>query len=420
MTTPRFSVSQTDESVVITIHIPHVRVTNAEIYAEKNEFTFYCKPYLLKLSLPEEVCDDENCHAAYDPDKDNGTIVATLPKRNPGVYFPDLDLTTLLLQNRKLKDKSEFSFPSIEIVGESNDGGTDEIDDVGDASDVTDVKPEVDSLGIQIQSSHYGFNQKYSRVLSNLRDELADMIRLRDPDNTPVRERRELRLSTERTEFDPDRYLGDCMWGSEDMIFIEAMAWEAPWDRQWAIWKDFQQAHPNIAHSSHIQKGKAQAKENVVDSLPPAPAPAPASASVSVSAEASPPAVPDTHITTPLEVSTPADTHAGMVDTTASQSACGAEESEQGEGEGEGEAPLTVQRALAMVFELAGGFTETQQETMRSLPRRRVLAVPISCINAVAISCHCDMPHDSFNYFSQEIFDSAGIPRRKASAPEPH
>jgi hypothetical protein len=35
--------------------------------------SFYCKPYLLKLRLPHEVLgtgeEEENCKAAYDPDK---------------------------------------------------------------------------------------------------------------------------------------------------------------------------------------------------------------------------------------------------------------------------------------------------------------------------------------------------------------
>lgn len=374
MLTPRFTVTQTDDNVVITIHIPHVRVSNAEIYAEKNEFTFFCKPYLLKLLLPEEVCDDENCHAAYDPDKENGTIVATLPKRSPGVYFPDLDLTTLLLQNRILKDRSVFSFPSIEIIGESNDA------DAEDAIEILDAKLTDNGTEIQIQSSKYGFNQKYSGLLSNLRDELADMIRLRDPDNIPVKERRKLRLSTEKTEFDPDRYMGDLMWGSEDGIFIEAMSWEAPWDRQWALWKEFQQEHPDILHTSNLKS--TSRKENFGVEQPPqlleSTAPNPQREAWSPAVETSDSTPPDDSTSQVGDKQVIVDTPSHTVESSEQQSTDVVGNATAGVADtavsvAETAAPWTIQRALARVFEQSGGFTETQQETMRSLPRRCVL-----------------------------------------------
>lgn len=49
--TPRFKVSQTDEAVVVCIKVPHVRVGNAETHVDGQEFSFYCKPYLLRSAL---------------------------------------------------------------------------------------------------------------------------------------------------------------------------------------------------------------------------------------------------------------------------------------------------------------------------------------------------------------------------------
>lgn len=46
--TPRFKVSQTDVDVVVVIKVPHVRVGGAETHVDGTEFSFYCKPYLLR------------------------------------------------------------------------------------------------------------------------------------------------------------------------------------------------------------------------------------------------------------------------------------------------------------------------------------------------------------------------------------
>ena len=46
--TPRFKVSQTDNAVIVSIKVPHVRVSSAETHVDGREFSFYCKPYLLR------------------------------------------------------------------------------------------------------------------------------------------------------------------------------------------------------------------------------------------------------------------------------------------------------------------------------------------------------------------------------------
>ena len=115
--TPKFSVSQSDDCVVVKIFVPYIRVSDAEIIADGTEFTFFCKPYLLKLSLPSEVEEDERCSAKYDPEEENGVIIATLPKKNKGEYFPGLDLSSQLMLRRKLKDDSTYSFTSLDTGG---------------------------------------------------------------------------------------------------------------------------------------------------------------------------------------------------------------------------------------------------------------------------------------------------------------
>lgn len=43
--------------------------------------------------------------------------------------------------------------------------------------------------------------------LFHLQDELSDVIDIKDPDQTPVGERRRKRLAAEAAKFDPDHYL---------------------------------------------------------------------------------------------------------------------------------------------------------------------------------------------------------------------
>ena len=64
---PRFSVSQDDKVVKIAVNVPYVRVGNAEINVEGRNVSFWCKPFLLRLTLPHEVLDAKGAGAVYDP-----------------------------------------------------------------------------------------------------------------------------------------------------------------------------------------------------------------------------------------------------------------------------------------------------------------------------------------------------------------
>eukprot|EP00644_Phytophthora_capsici_P011523 jgi/Phyca11/118907/e_gw1.37.448.1 len=99
--TPKFHVTQDAAWVFVHVHVPFVRVSEMEFYVDGVDFTFFCKPFLLKLHFPHEVVDDELAKAVYDPNKENGTIVVHLPKKEPGQDFPDLDMLTKLLQPQR-------------------------------------------------------------------------------------------------------------------------------------------------------------------------------------------------------------------------------------------------------------------------------------------------------------------------------
>ena len=225
--TPRFTVDQTDDEVLVKINVPYVRVSQAEVVASSHDFTFYCKPYFLKLTFPHEVVEDDRCRAVYDPDIEHGLITAHLPKLVPGQHFPDLDMVSKLLQNRITKDKKDMSPPLIEVLGETTNDDTDE------------AEPSAESGGVMSLNiaRMYGFNNLYSKVLGNLRDELIGVVSLATPDSCAMSNRRSARMQAEEQMFDADRYLADPLHAEEDYIYTEAMRHTAHWDVSWAAWR---------------------------------------------------------------------------------------------------------------------------------------------------------------------------------------
>lgn len=167
---PDFTIHQDDEYVYVVIKVPFIRVKDTEILTDGVDFTFYCKPYLLKLCFPHELedCDDERCRAIYDPNVENGIITAHLAKKEKGCHFPDLDLTSRLLalrssNDQKLYSRDSYLLPSIEVMSSSG-----AIDDNTDDEEVSKTMANTDTInnGLRLSSApRYGFNLQYSGVL---------------------------------------------------------------------------------------------------------------------------------------------------------------------------------------------------------------------------------------------------------------
>ena len=235
MITPKFTISQNDEFVIITVKMPYIRMSALEIIAEDCNFSLYCKPYLLKLTFACQFKEeDEECKATYDPFSDNGTLIAYLPKLNHGEHFPDLDLTTSLLQLNKKKSTvaaGAEKVNSIEVLS-SEDFAMEENDEEDAASSLPSP-----FLASGLTAVTYGFNNMYSRVFTDLRDEMLDMTEIKHPDQIRPHYRSVLRVSAENQQFDPARYLGDQLDGEMDPIYAEAMPFRPFYSEQWETWK---------------------------------------------------------------------------------------------------------------------------------------------------------------------------------------
>jgi protein SHQ1 len=248
---PKFQISQDDEFVYVRINVPYVKVSETEVIAEDCDFSFYCRPYLLKLTFPHPLdgSDEERCRAVYDPTLENGLITAYLPKLNAGQVFEDLDLTTILLQKRIQKDRIpgiDARIPSIEVI-ESVDYEAEDVDEAANGIATAEQSAESSSssshphprpdLSIMVNKPKYGFNQNYSNVLGVLSED--SILELQgNPDHMSAAMRYVKQIETENELFSPVRYLGDLYQGEQDCLYQEIMKYEPFWSIAWNNRKD--------------------------------------------------------------------------------------------------------------------------------------------------------------------------------------
>ncbi|KAG2790600.1 hypothetical protein PC129_g8343 [Phytophthora cactorum] len=277
--TPRFHVTQDAAWVFVHVHMPFVRVSDMEFYVDGLDFTFYCKPYLLKLHFPHEVVDDDLAKAVYDPNKENGTIVVHLPKKEPGQGFPDLDMLTKLLQPQRppvdIKTEKQRKAPLIEVLNSAvsapigtfqeenerlnalidgkpvpskSEAVTPSAEQVQTDSSLLGLessattenigsikldagKDDTESIGVRVTdlAPSYGFNNAYSDFFRVWHGEVSEILSLPDPEHIQPEQRRILREGAEEQLFDIERYLMDFANQGDDMYFELAMAYEPFW-----------------------------------------------------------------------------------------------------------------------------------------------------------------------------------------------
>ncbi|NWQ95232.1 SHQ1 protein, partial [Burhinus bistriatus] len=221
MITPAFELTQDPDFLMIIIKVPYARASEFDVYFEGEDFKFYAKPYFLRqvvegfkkielnkrnksqLTLPGRVVEDGREKASYNTDKGIRTFRIRLPKEIPGQYFEGLDMLTSLLAPKK----SRSGKPLVEEIAASAESSEEEEEEFDWEIEQTPYKESEESM-LPLQY-RYGFGNLRSGVFQRLQDELSDVIDLKDPDQTPVDERRRKRLAAEAAKFEPDHYLAD-------------------------------------------------------------------------------------------------------------------------------------------------------------------------------------------------------------------
>ncbi|KAK4815013.1 hypothetical protein QYF61_013465, partial [Mycteria americana] len=129
------------------------------------------------------------------------TFTIRLPKEIPGQYFEGLDMLTSLLAPKK----SRSAKPLVEEIAASGELEEDEEEEFDWEIEQTPYKESAETT--RPLQYCYGFGNLRSGVFQRLQDELSDVIDIKDPDQTPVDERRRKRLAAEAAKFEPDHYL---------------------------------------------------------------------------------------------------------------------------------------------------------------------------------------------------------------------
>lgn len=250
MLQPKFSLSQTSDTVCIRVNVPYIRVGDAEVAVDDNCVTFYCQPYFLKLMLPGSLVSEEQAKATYDADDEHGTLCVTIPKATPGEHFPDLDLPSRLLASPAVfpsrstldtEDTDVDNLPSL-LSGLTlsqalppavppASASQPLIQVLHSTSTEEDAAPDLLPAAAAHSTAHscgYGFNRSHVGLFSTLRDEAANVVQLPQPDSVPAGHRARLRQAHEDVMFDADRYCGDYAGAEDDPVYQEAVAM-CPW-----------------------------------------------------------------------------------------------------------------------------------------------------------------------------------------------
>ncbi|XP_012561204.2 protein SHQ1 homolog isoform X1 [Hydra vulgaris] len=211
MLTPSFELRQNNDFLILTIKAPYVKANEVEIYIDEYDFKFYVKPYFLRLTFPCKVVENGKENASYDIHK--GVFTINIPKLQSGEFFPNLEMLTLLLANKK----KQTNKPLVEVLADENSNNNQN----GDVND-NDVDDPDDEFTWEIEQTlnsesasdkcfqyKYGFGNKYYGLFSSFKGEMSEVIDLDSPDETTPSDRQRLRKLADAEKFDKDHYIAD-------------------------------------------------------------------------------------------------------------------------------------------------------------------------------------------------------------------
>ncbi|KAF8631428.1 hypothetical protein AX17_005105 [Amanita inopinata Kibby_2008] len=233
MITPRFSCSQSDHFVFLSIYCPSIRAADLEIHVHDSLFTLHINPYFLRLSFPHNVLDDDASSAKYDPT--TGYLEIKLTKEVKGLHFEDLDLLARLLAPRP-----PAASPSIQVLSSSTTSVDNELagktaaltlerQEILDAARNDWQLPQVpESPAIETSlQKHYGFLNMHSGYFKHATHTENEVNELgADAEICTIHERGRRRIRHENEKFDAEHYMADY---ADDAIVQEFLAWEHPY-----------------------------------------------------------------------------------------------------------------------------------------------------------------------------------------------
>lgn len=189
MIRPLFSISQTNEHLILSMTIKYVKISTADFFVADNTFRFHLSPYFLSLTFKQNLKNQEVSSVTYN--HNNYQLTVKLEKKNKGEHFEDLELTNLLVTNSKVVPKKG---PTIELLSESPSINLTEENSPGS------LEKEMEALSID---KRIGFSRRFTNFFEHLREELADIAEF-DPEQLTFEQRKMFQLDQEDYKFDPN------------------------------------------------------------------------------------------------------------------------------------------------------------------------------------------------------------------------
>lgn len=186
MIVPRFKLSQTSDSVTITIWATYYHLQEVEVNVDENTFIFSCKPYYLQLRLPGTIQENERSKSTVKVE--TGEFQFTYEKTIPGEEFQDLDLITKFLCSKAKR----LHTPVLKLGG----------------------------------AQHYGFAMRGHVDFEAVCSEFMHLFEV-NPTEVKLMDRRAMRLRIEQRKFSIDHYLFDL--ADEEGAVKEVLLQTAPW-----------------------------------------------------------------------------------------------------------------------------------------------------------------------------------------------
>ena len=225
MLTPRFSLSQTEDFLTVTIYAPFTHIDQTEIFMDECDFRFFSKPYYLRLHLPGPVIESEAASGSWEAE--TSSFVVKCPKVNVGENFEGLEMLTQLLTPKGETDVRT----KVEVIGGEDVENSDEEDEDVEIDWYYEQKlPEEEIRSRSTtdrESDGYGFAFKHNGVYKSLLAEYSEIVDLVDPDNMTQMEREVARNERELADFSSDHYLCD-MYDSVEEV-EECLLYQPPY-----------------------------------------------------------------------------------------------------------------------------------------------------------------------------------------------
>uniref|UniRef100_A0A914ZCQ4 Protein SHQ1 homolog n=1 Tax=Panagrolaimus superbus TaxID=310955 RepID=A0A914ZCQ4_9BILA len=205
MITPKFTIDQTNEHVIVEITVPSARLEDADVEFSENLFIFSCKPYYLRLHFTHDIRSidqEKDMSQVISCNLEKSSIKIQMIKNIPGEEFGNFNDLSKLLNPSVATDVTELGGGLFNAEGEpieeflKQELSKDD-DEIGESDEV-------------IKKYGYGFAFKKHGELGKLKDELNDLFDIAKFIETfEIDKRSEFAHDLDLGKFDPQYFLAD-------------------------------------------------------------------------------------------------------------------------------------------------------------------------------------------------------------------